>query len=301
MRDVDGVNAGYARLLLDDYLDNPEAVPAEWRALFENGDSAAVRDLPGLARLLERLPHGNGAGEAATAAAPAAPPAPAAVPQPAAAPEPVAPTEGLAARVAEAAVPAAGGRSLGRRRPRPPVRRRKRCCSAASPRRWRSSRPTACTAISRRASTRSARSRSATRRSTRCGSQPKLTPELQARIPASVLRVHVERRHARRGAAAAAGDLLRLDGLRDRAHRRPLPARLAAQGDRVVALPDAARARRAARASTRASARSRGSSATCAASFLGQKQFSLEGLDVLIPMLDDVARARRAPPARARS
>ena len=47
MRDVDGVNAGYARLLLDEYLDNPEAVPPEWRALFENGDSAVVRDLPG--------------------------------------------------------------------------------------------------------------------------------------------------------------------------------------------------------------------------------------------------------------
>ena len=39
MHDVDGVNAGYARLLLDEYLENPEAVPAEWRALFESGDS----------------------------------------------------------------------------------------------------------------------------------------------------------------------------------------------------------------------------------------------------------------------
>ncbi len=60
MRDVDGVNAGYARLLLDEYLDNPEAVPPEWRALFENGESAVVRELPGLARLLERLPGDGG-------------------------------------------------------------------------------------------------------------------------------------------------------------------------------------------------------------------------------------------------
>jgi len=37
MADVDGVNAGYARLLLDDYLDNPESVPTEWRAYFESG------------------------------------------------------------------------------------------------------------------------------------------------------------------------------------------------------------------------------------------------------------------------
>ena len=41
MHDVDGVNAGYARLLLEEYLDNPESVSAEWRALFENGDPAA--------------------------------------------------------------------------------------------------------------------------------------------------------------------------------------------------------------------------------------------------------------------
>src|SRR3954463_4923406 len=60
MHDVDGLNAGYARLLLDDYLENPEAVPAEWRALFESGDSELVRGLPGLARLLERVDGSNG-------------------------------------------------------------------------------------------------------------------------------------------------------------------------------------------------------------------------------------------------
>ena len=39
MHDVDGVNAGYARLLLDEYLDNPESVSPEWRALFESADT----------------------------------------------------------------------------------------------------------------------------------------------------------------------------------------------------------------------------------------------------------------------
>ena len=34
--DVDGLNAGYAALVLEQYLDNPAAVPAEWRALFES-------------------------------------------------------------------------------------------------------------------------------------------------------------------------------------------------------------------------------------------------------------------------
>ena len=34
--DVDGLNAGYAAVLLEESLENPEAVPAEWRALFES-------------------------------------------------------------------------------------------------------------------------------------------------------------------------------------------------------------------------------------------------------------------------
>jgi 2-oxoglutarate dehydrogenase complex dehydrogenase (E1) component-like enzyme len=61
VHDVDGLNAGYARALLDEYLENPEAVPSEWRALFESGDSQLVATHPGIARLLETLPQrGNG-------------------------------------------------------------------------------------------------------------------------------------------------------------------------------------------------------------------------------------------------
>ena len=55
--DVDGLNAGYARALLDEYLENPEAVPSEWRALFESGGSELVATHPGIARLLETLPQ----------------------------------------------------------------------------------------------------------------------------------------------------------------------------------------------------------------------------------------------------
>src|SRR5438270_12689070 len=59
--DVDGLNAGYARLLLEEYLENPEAVPSEWRALFESGSSELVATHPGLARLLQTLgADGNG-------------------------------------------------------------------------------------------------------------------------------------------------------------------------------------------------------------------------------------------------
>ena len=140
MHDVDGVNAGYARLLLDEYLENPEAVPAEWRALFEAGDTSLVRELPGLARLLEHLPRDGGNGQT-TVATPAKAPAPAAPPA--------------------SIIPPASG-------PRRPVSTPS--CSAASPRRWPSSKHTGCTAISQRTSTRSGRSRSATRRSTRSAS-----------------------------------------------------------------------------------------------------------------------------------
>src|SRR5438477_5668749 len=79
MHDVDGVNAGYARLLLDEYLDNPESVPPEWRTLFESVQTVLLRGLPGLARLLETAANGQtngqGNGRSALAEPPAAPPA----------------------------------------------------------------------------------------------------------------------------------------------------------------------------------------------------------------------------------
>src|SRR5712691_9431421 len=73
MTDVDGLNAGFARDLLEDYLENPDAVPSEWRRLFESGDSEVVATHPGLARLLEAAGNGH----------PAPPPAPAAATAPA--------------------------------------------------------------------------------------------------------------------------------------------------------------------------------------------------------------------------
>src|SRR5437764_13240728 len=80
--DVDGLNAGYARDLLEDYLENPEAVPSEWRHLFESGDSELVATQPGLVRLLEVLDNGHDGAEPAQAASVAEP-----APEPAPAPE----------------------------------------------------------------------------------------------------------------------------------------------------------------------------------------------------------------------
>src|SRR6266545_3155631 len=80
MADVDGLNTGYASAILEQYLENPEAVPSEWRALFESGESDLVAQLPGLARLLEKIgPPADGNGGAAVAA-PVPAPAPSAAP-----------------------------------------------------------------------------------------------------------------------------------------------------------------------------------------------------------------------------
>ena len=114
-----------------------------------------------------------------------------------------------------------------------------------------------------------------------------LSPELMERIPASVLRVAVPGRDVRRRAAPPARHLLRHDRLRDRAHRRPQPARVAAQGDRVGRAPPAARAPRRSRALLRRLSEVEALEGYLHKAFLGKKQFSIEGLDALVPMLDE--------------
>src|SRR5579859_991899 len=87
MHDVDGLNAGYAKALLEEYLENPDAVPEEWRRLFESGSSELVTTHPGLARLLEALREdGNGHRAAPPVPAPPAPPPAAERPAPPPAP-----------------------------------------------------------------------------------------------------------------------------------------------------------------------------------------------------------------------
>ena len=103
MQDVDGLNSGFARALLEQYLENPEAVPAEWRSLFESGSSDVVATHPALARLLE-LAGADGNGHAA-APPPLPPPSRAEAPPAAPAPreldrrpEPQAAVPGLVCR-----------------------------------------------------------------------------------------------------------------------------------------------------------------------------------------------------------
>jgi 2-oxoglutarate dehydrogenase complex dehydrogenase (E1) component-like enzyme len=73
--DVDGLNSGFARDLLEEYLENPDAVPSEWRQLFESGHSDVVAAHPGLARLLESAGNGHAAAAAPAPAPPSAEPA----------------------------------------------------------------------------------------------------------------------------------------------------------------------------------------------------------------------------------
>jgi 2-oxoglutarate dehydrogenase E1 component len=250
MHDVDGVNAGYARLLLDEYLENPEAVPAEWRALFENGDSAVLGELPGLARLLESLPgdgRDGGNGQAAAVAAPAP-----LVAAPARETAPAVDTEllgGVAAAMALVKAHRMHGHLAARLDPlgSEPVGD-----PALDPLRL----------------------------------EPKLTPELQARIPVSMLRIHV-------GGETLAEALPRLketycgsmayemEHISDHEQRVWLRKAIESWRFRTPLSPGEQRRLYIRLCEVEEMER------YLRRSFLGQKQFSLEGLDVLIPMLDE--------------
>src|SRR3954463_5053614 len=106
VHDVDGLNAGYASALLEQYLENPDGVPDEWRVLFESGASELVATHPGLVRLVELLQE-DGNGHVATAAAPPPPPPPAPTPPTPEAPAAAAPVAAPAAHHTLFAAPAA--------------------------------------------------------------------------------------------------------------------------------------------------------------------------------------------------
>ncbi len=241
--DVDGLNAGYARALLDEYLENPEAVPSEWRAHFESGASDLVATHPGIARLLEQLPqNGNGSGNGHVAA-PAAP----------AAPVDSSPDAQLLGGVAAAMALVKAHRTHGHLAARlDPLGAEPVGDPSLEPMRL----------------------------------EPKLTPELQARIPASVLRVHVP--------GATLAEVLpllaetycstiayELEHISDHQQRVWLRQAIESGRYRQQLRSDEKKAL------FRRLCEVEGMERFLRKRFLGQKQFSLEGLDVMIPMLDE--------------
>jgi 2-oxoglutarate dehydrogenase E1 component len=256
MPDVDGLNAGYATTILEQYLENPESVPSEWRALFESGESELVNELPGLARLLDVMQRNGGNGRGAVAA----PPEPMPIPQPGAPPEPVpapqaatVPDELLLGGVAAAMALVKAHRMHGHLAARlDPLGSEPVGDPALEPERL----------------------------------IPKLTPELQAQIPASLLRLYVPAetladalprlRETYCGTIAyelehIADHELRVwlrKAIESGKYRRPLsPDEQKGLLERLTQVEGMERYLRRA--------------------FLGQKQFSIEGLDVMVPMLDE--------------
>ncbi|HUP32665.1 MAG TPA: multifunctional oxoglutarate decarboxylase/oxoglutarate dehydrogenase thiamine pyrophosphate-binding subunit/dihydrolipoyllysine-residue succinyltransferase subunit [Gaiellaceae bacterium] len=248
--DVDGLNAGYASLLLEDYLENPDAVPPEWRELFESGDSALVASHPGLGRLLETLGRagdGNGSSAPAAAEPPAAPPeAPPAQP-----PEAIDETllGGVAAAMALVKAHRMHGHLAARLDPL-------------------GSEPLGEPALDE----------------TRL--VPPLTPELQRRIPAELLRVHVPGDTLFEALPALrevyCGTLAyEIEHISDHAERVWL--RQAIESGRYrMPLSKEQRLQLLDRVS-----RAEAFEQYLRRAFLGQKQFSLEGLDTMVPMLDE--------------
>jgi 2-oxoglutarate dehydrogenase E1 component len=242
--DVDGLNTGYAALLLEQYLDNPGSVPEEWRALFESDPAAVLSMQPGLARLVDLAGNGHEDGKLREQAVLAPEPPPQAAEE--------ADAEllgGIAASMALVKAIRMHGHLAARLDPlgsEPPGD------PALEPDRL----------------------------------IPRLTPELQARIPARLLRLHVEGetladalpRLLETYTGTIAYEIEHISDHEERVwlrqaiesgrYRRPL-----SHDERVGLLARLSRVEAMEHYLRRA--------------FLGQKQFSVEGLDVMIPMLDE--------------
>ena len=240
---MEGLNAGYAALLLEQYLENPNAVPSEWRDLFESAPEEILSVQPGLARLVDLLQE-NGNGHVAAEAAPAPPPAPAAAPA-------VEVDARLAPAIAAAMSLVTSIRSHGH------------LAAHLDP----------------------------------LGSEPAgdptlepqrsgLTPELMARIPSALLGLYVEGEtladaYPRLRDTYCGSIAYEIEHISD--HEERVWLRQAIESGRYrTPLDDAGKLRLLERMS-----QVEGMEHYLRRAFLGQKQFSLEGLDVMVPMLDE--------------
>ena len=258
-RDQAGLNAGYVAQLLEDYLDAPASVPAEWRALFEDdGEGAreglAPEVLPSLRALLDLVP----------------PVAPASVEVPAELPKPHAePVAVPASPVSEPAAPHVDDELLGGIAAAMALvkayRMHGHLVARVDPL---GSEPTGDPALDE------------------MRLQPPLTPELQERIPARLLRLSVAGETLRealpRLREVYCGHIAyEIEHISDHAERVWLRQAIESGRFRSPVPPDERRAL------LERLSQVEGFEQYLRRSFLGQKQFSLEGLDMLIPMLDE--------------
>jgi 2-oxoglutarate dehydrogenase E1 component len=288
--DPTGLNAGYVAQLLEDYLEAPGSVPPEWRARFEQ-DAGAV---PAAAVAVARPPALPEAGTNNAPAAASAPAAAAAVAVPApvraaAAPGAVAvPAPVPAAAAPPVAVPAPAVDVPATSAPVLPF------VPAGEPDATLLGGVAAAMALVKAYRTHG----HLAARLDPLGSEPMgdpaldesrlvppLTPELQGRIPASLLRLYVpgatlrealpRLREVYTGAIA-----YEIEHISDHAERVWLRQAIESGRFHQPLGPDARRDL------LRGLSQAEGFEQYLRRSFLGQKQFSLEGLESLVPMLD---------------
>ncbi len=251
---LEGLNAGYVAQLFEEYLDSPGSVPPEWRTVFETDDSI-LDALPGLRSLLAARASGASVIAADAVAARPAPvtpeplPAPTVLVAPAASPVDETLLGGVAAAMALVKAYRMHGHLAARLDPL-------------------GSEPTGDPALDE----------------TRL--VPALTPELQARIPARLLRLYVAgdtllEALPRLREVYCGSSAYEIEHISDHAERVWLRQAIESGRFREPLEPERQIAL------LRRLSQAEGLEQYLRKSFLGQKQFSLEGLDVLIPMLDE--------------
>ena len=241
----DDLNAGFVQELFAQYLDSPETVDPEWRALFESGTATLVASHPLVRRLRELYPDALDGGNGAPAAPAAAPPE-------------------LLGAVAAAMSLVKAHRTHGHLAARlDPLGSEPIGDPALDPDRL----------------------------------EPRLTAELQRQIPAKVLRLHVpcetlaealpQLRETYCGTIAYEIEHISSheqrvwlrNAIESNRYRQPL-----SQDEQTTLLRRLSEVEAFERYLRRA--------------FLGQKQFSIEGLDVMVPMLDEAFELAAAGGAR---
>ncbi|MFN0152792.1 MAG: 2-oxoglutarate dehydrogenase E1 component [Gaiella sp.] len=277
---VSGLNLGYVAQMFDAYLEAPGSVPPEWRSLFESGTGNLAALLPGLplpgtvsVAAAPAETGGNGAPPAIAETAAAVVPADTAVasPPPVASPEPPPSAPPVSAADGELLGGVAAATALVKA-----LRMHGHLAARLDPL---GSDPMGDPALDETRLT------------------PALTSELQARIPSRLLRLYVPGAtlleslpHLRQVYSGTMA--YEIEHISDHAERVWLRQAIESGRFRAQTPPEERRAL------LQRLSQVEGFEQYLRRSFLGQKQFSIEGLDVMIPMLDEAIEVAAAAGAQ---